>query len=56
LELGATYALGGELIEFYPDTERIIEECATSEYIYVDEYIRKKDFVTIKGKYILYYD
>lgn len=55
MELGATYALGGELMEFYPDTKKIEEEYGTYENIYVDEYIRKKDFVTIKGKYGLHY-
>ena len=56
MELGAKYALGGELEELYPDTKKITDEYGTYENLYIDEYNRKKDLVTIMGTYGLHYE
>ena len=56
MELGAKYALGGELTELFPDTNKITDEYGTYENLYIEEYNRKKDLVTITGKYGLHYE
>ncbi|MBT6472287.1 MAG: hypothetical protein HOK52_13650 [Candidatus Marinimicrobia bacterium] len=56
MDLGAKYALGGELAELFPDTNKITNEYVTYENLYIDEYNRIKDLVTITGKYGLHYE
>ncbi len=36
MELGAKYALGGELLELFPDTSKITDEYGTYENLYMN--------------------